>query len=616
MDIARAAGSIRITAQDYLLEVRQDPPRAVLADRTGRIWSALSLLTDLDCTSARDETYEGSQPQVDADGECVMVSVAAESLLWRSKLVTLRCTDERLELTVTVEGHGLLTDVRLLGGHGVLPDGAAGAFRSGIEFASVFSPNPTEPVQVVRPAAAAATIGVVGDDRPGRWHGVFSPAPLCLAIGRERASGPTDVPTGDWLSLSVQAPVAALTFSELAYEPVDGGFWLRLDYDGHTSVDGRFTTPALVLRPVPDPYAALQRYRTDLVECGWAADGPVPQPRWWREPAFCGWGAQCARAPLPGYPPSHPRFLDELPPATWPAGLPVAGDLATQTTYDELLARLADHGVRPGTVVIDDRWQQDYGRAEPDPAHWPDLPAWIADRHAAGMRVLLWWKAWDPAGVPAEECVLDPSGRPVAVDPGNPAYLARLRDMAAQLVASDGLNADGLKVDFTQRAPMGRALRQHTGPDRTCGIAALHRLLQALYSGLKDAKPDALLITHTVHPGFGDVSDMVRLNDLSEQDPYGTPVSVVEQLHFRAAVARAALPRHLIDTDQWPMPDRDSWRAYLVAQNSLGVPALYYVERMDRSDEDINDNDLAAVAEQWTTYRVGLPPIPSHLLAP
>ena len=188
--------------------------------------------------------------------------------------------------------------------------------------------------------------------------------------------------------------------------------------------------------------------------------------------------------------------------------------------------------------------------------------------------------------------------------------------MAAQLVASDGLNADGLKVDFTQRAPMGRALRQHTGPNRTWGIAALHQMLHALYSGMKDAKPDALLIAHTVHPSFGDVCDMVRLNDLSEQDPYGTPVPVVEQLHFRAAVARAALPHHLIDTDQWPMPDRDSWRAYLSAQNSLGVPALYYVERMDRSDEDINDNDLAAVAEQWATYRAGLPPIASHLLAP
>ena len=71
---------------------------------------------------------------------------------------------------------------------------------------------------------------------------------------------------------------------------------------GHTSVAGHFTTPTLVLRPVPDPYAALQRYRLDLVERGWAADGPVPQARWWREPAFCGWGAQCARAPLPGRP--------------------------------------------------------------------------------------------------------------------------------------------------------------------------------------------------------------------------------------------------------------------------------------------------------------------------
>jgi hypothetical protein len=185
------------------LEVSQDPPRAALADRTGRIWSALSLLADLENTDGRDETYGASQPQVVTDGECVVVSVAIESPLWRSKVVTLRCTDDRLELTVTVEGRGLLTDVRLLGGHGVLPDGAAGAFRSGIEFASVFSPNPTEPVQVVRPAAAAATIGVVGDHRPGRWHAVFSPAPLCLVMGREPASGPTHIPVGDWYALSV-----------------------------------------------------------------------------------------------------------------------------------------------------------------------------------------------------------------------------------------------------------------------------------------------------------------------------------------------------------------------------------------------------------------------------
>ncbi len=209
--------------------------------------------------------------------------------------------------------------------------------------------------------------------------------------------------------------------------------------------------------------------------------------------------------------------------------------------------------------MIDDRWQKEYGRAESHPTHWPDLRGWIAEKHKKGIRVLLWWKAWDPTGLPAEECVRDPSGRPVAVDPGNPAYLARLQEIAAQLVSPDGLNADGLKVDFSQRAPAGPALHQHLGERRTWGIAALHQMLQALYAGMKASKPDSLLITHTAHPSFGDVCDMVRLNDLSEQDPYGTPVPVVEQLRFRAAVARTALPHHLIDTDQWPMPDRKSW---------------------------------------------------------
>ena len=403
-----------------------------------------------------------------------------------------------------------------------------------------------------------------------------------------------------------------MTFVELAYEPVDSGFWLRLDYDGHTPVDGTFTTPAVVLRPTPDPDAALERYRSDLVERGWAPERPPAQERWWREPAFCGWGAQCARVPLPGYPPSHPRFLDELAPAVRPAGLPNANDLATQTTYDELLRRLADHDVRPGTVVIDDRWQQDYGLAEPDPTHWPDLRGWIADQHAQGVHVLLWWKAWDPAGVPAEECVRDPTGRPVAVDPGNPTYLARLQETAAWLVSPQGLGADGLKVDFTQRAPMGTALRQHTGPGRTWGIAALHQLLRALYIGMKASKPDALMIAHAVHPGFGDVCDMIRLNDLSEQDPYGTAVPAVEQLTFRAAVARAVLPHHLIDTDQWPMPDRQSWLSYITAQKDVGVPALYYAERMDRSDEDISAAELAVVADSWTSYRASVDAVWTH----
>ncbi|GAA4424539.1 hypothetical protein GCM10023169_21290 [Georgenia halophila] len=603
MEIDAHPGATTITAETYLVEVRRDAPKAVLADLDGRIWSHLSLLASVDCADGADESYPDGPAVVERTEEGAVVRARYRTTRWAEKEVRLLCRPQSLELTVTVRGRGDLTDVTLLGGCAVRASGASGTFRSSIDFRSVFNPTPTEPVQVVRPAHSTAVLGVVGDAHAGRLHAVFSPPPLCLVLGRHEAAHATDIPAGPWLALALRAGVEAMTFTELRYEPVDGGFLLTLDYDGHTRVDGELTTPALVLRPTTDPLTAVAEHREDLIAHGLAPTSPsYPPAAWWSEPIFCGWGAQCARAPLPGAPPSHPYFLADLAPAVVPDGVPVAADVARQDVYDELLAHLADHDVVPGTIVLDDRWQAAYGTASPDVTHWPDLRAWIAARHEAGQRVLLWWKAWDPAGVPAEECVRDPWGRPVAVDPGNPAYRRRLADMAAYLVGSDGLGADGVKVDFTQRAPAGRSLRAHTGPG-TWGIAALHTMLAVMYESLKTAKPDALMITHTPHPGFANVCDMVRLNDVLERDPSTEVVPVAAQLRFRNAVARAALPHHLVDTDQWPMPDRAQWRAYVAEQAGLGVPALYYAEAIDRSGEPLDGTDLALVAQSWARYR-------------
>jgi hypothetical protein len=282
----------------------------------------------------------------------------------------------------------------------------------------------------------------------------------------------------------------------------------------------------------------------------------------------------------------------------------VAFDLARQDRYDHWLARLAEHGVVPGTVVVDDRWQRAYGTGEPDERHWPDLRAWIAGRHAAGQRVLLWWKAWDPTGLPPDECVTDLAGTPVAADPGSPSYLGRLIGIITGLLGPHGLDADGLKIDFTQRAPTGHGLlRPGAPPDAPWGIAALHRMLDTVYRAAKSAKPDALVVTHTPHPGFGDVCDMLRLNDILERDPAGGVVHAVDQLAVRHAVATAALPDHLVDTDQWPIANRAEWRAYVDAQGGFGVPALYYAERIDRSGEELTAADLTLVARAWTAYR-------------
>jgi hypothetical protein len=265
-----------------------------------------------------------------------------------------------------------------------------------------------------------------------------------------------------------------------------------------------------------------------------------------------------------------------------------------QDLYDQWLSRLEHHGIVPGTIVIDDRWQLTYGDMEPDPAKWPALREWIAARQARGQRVLLWWRAWSADGLPAEECVLDAGGRAVAADPSNPAYRLRVQRIMERLLGD--LGADGFKIDFTQWFPSGSHLKSYGS---TWGLALLHELLATMYDAAKRVKPDALMVTHTPHPAFGDVTDMVRLNDVLEYDARGEPVPAVDQLRFRHAVAAHAMPGHLIDTDQWPMPGKADWLAYAEAQASLGVPALYYAERIDNSLEEITGADLELVARWW-----------------
>ena len=592
---------VLVTTDAYQLLVSGDRASAALSGADGIPWLELALLGDAHRTDGRDQSHDVQRPRLRRHPHGFEVSVSASSPVWGSKTVRLACCRDRVELSVQVAlppgaAPALLSELTLLGGRAVLGSGACGTFRSAARFAAYFSPTPTEPVQVVRPAGIPSTLGVVGDASPGRLNAVFSPPPLCWALGRTLPTSAADVPPGPWLGMSLEAPVEQLTFTTAAYEPLDGGFLLRLDYEGHTTVAQEFTSPLLVLRPAASPAEAVERYREALQARGWAPPSAraQDQPSWWSRPIFCGWGAQCARAARA----THDRRTGEDAAAT----VTRAADLARQDVYDQLLATLAAAGVDPGTVVVDDRWQAQYGTATVDDTKWPDLHGWIAAQHRVGRRVLLWWKAWDPGGLPADECVTDPAGRPVSVDVNSPAYAARLESTIRLLLGPDGFDADGFKVDFTQRAPSGESLRAREGP---WGIAGVHALLGALHRAAKAAKPDALIVTQTPHPSFADVCDMVRLNDVLERAPDGSRVDVVEQLRFRAGVARAALPGHLIDTDQWPMPSREQWHAYTAAQGLLGVPALYYVEGIDTSGEPLTHADLVAVARAWACYEAG-----------
>ncbi|HEY3543347.1 MAG TPA: hypothetical protein VGK79_12475 [Gaiellaceae bacterium] len=526
---------------------------------------SLSLLSALDTTDGVDETLELAEPREEGD----VTIVERRSTLWERAWLELRRSGEALEVHTCVRGSGALTDVRLLGGRSAIAGAPLGRMLSGTRLPTLFSPNPEDGAAPFRPAAEGAVTGVVGEGEPGRARWLFTPAPLYWALGPRAAVAPSD--DSNWLDAGVMAPVGELRFPEVVWEAVAMGFSLRFDYDGRTRVDGEFRAPVLLLTPgVADPWSGLRRHRADLVARGCAAEpAPRDRPAWWNEPIFCGWGAQ-----------SH---LERER-----GGL--ARDYATQESYDAFLARLEEHGVVPGTVVLDDKWQATYGRNEPDTAKWPDLSGWIARRHERGQRVLLWWKAWDPEGLPPELCIRNADGAPVALDPNNPAAREELARIVAEMIG--GLDADGFKVDFTARTPSGRALQGHDG---AWGIALLHELLRIVHDAAKAAKPDALVITHSPHPAFADVTDMIRLNDVVGG------VGLVEQMAFRADVVRAAVPELPIDTDDWRVPDKRQWREYLDLKRGIGVPSLYYASHIDATGEELDEDDYAALRKVFET---------------
>jgi hypothetical protein len=570
-----------VDTERYRLSIAPDGLLATLTSPGGRHWASLRLLSAFDRVDARDETL-AVEPPAAAAGDATAVTVRRRSTCWDDAVLMLQCSDEAIELRAEVRGRGSLADVHLLGGRSLLPHGHTGFLPSGSSFRTLFSPNPGHTGRLLRSAWETAVIGVAGNAEPGRGHWFFTPAPLFLALTTAEGFADPGARTDDgWLGLGVAAPVDRLTFVEVAYEPADLAFSLRLDYDGHTDVDGAFQAPVLVLTPgLDDPYDGIQRYRDDLLARGAAPQPPRTRaPAWWREPIFCGWGEQCYLARTTGR---------------------RAPDLSTQANYDRFVDDLERHGVVPGTVVIDDKWQDSYGTCRPDEAKWPDLRAWIAARHARGQRVLLWWKAWDAEGLPPGLCLRNSDGTPLALDPCNARARERLQETIAFMLGPGGLHADGLKIDFTGSTPSGRAIEPRGA---RWGISLLHELLAVVYRAAKAVKPDCLVITHTPHPAFTDVTDMVRLNDMLRlDDPY--PIApVVPQMRYRAAVVRAACPGVLVDTDDWCVPDLAAWREYLEDKPALGVPSLYYATHVDLTGEPLEDGDYDALARTWAAWR-------------
>ena len=565
IELHRSLGgdNVVVRAPRYRLRTRKDRPFVTLRAPGGGRIAELFIPSSVHTAAGQDDTTSLGPWRASQDAAGVTLSVTARSTVWRAKTYTLRCEPERITYTMTVEGQGDLTHAHYFGGYysGAVRWGS-GFFPSGQQFRRGFTPEPNTDERPFFAPAEGAAIDMMGVPLPGRGDWFFTPPPFCFAMEHD----------GGWLGLGVEPGPGAHRFTGYHYDGRRSAFHLTLTYEGQTRVDGAMTLPALGIAFAADPYAALEAHC-----CAARAAAPVPapareRPAWWSSPIFCGWGAQCHLAA---------RARGRAP------------DFARQEHYEGFLAGLEAQGLNPGTVVLDDKWQASYGENAVDPLKWPALDLFVARQHVLGRRVLLWLKLWDPEGLPADECVRNGAGLPIAADPSSPAFERRLRAQVRRMLGPDGYDADGFKLDFSARIPSGPGLVRH---GREWGLELLRRYLWILADEARRVKPDALVIAHTPHPYLADVVDMIRLNDVNKG------ADIVEAMSHRARVARIACPEALIDTDNWPCTDRDSWRAYLRVQPSLGVPSLYYVDHIDATGEPLEATDYGLLRELWGAW--------------
>jgi hypothetical protein len=587
-------------------------------------WVTLDLATfsqplrpeiSVDSLRSLDRAVSTSWDGLTVSGDCQRLTWTGQSTLWR-KRYCLDVYPAHAEFYADVSGRGEVDGIRFFD---AIPDGGfrehfaltkhfndkgqtgARAYSTGspIAFRQVFSP---EPNSYARQALHPFEYGQVSVNADLDYNGgnfIANPGLLCFAVAAE--------PQQEWLAFGVAATAGEHSFSE--YEYLGGtDFALNLNSWGVPAVDGSLRTPKIVMVVGRSPQLAFTRYVEVLRDSGLVPTPRREQPSWWSRPVVCGWGHQCYQADLFRVRSSPERPADNA-----------AYTLSTQATYREIVERLDSHDLPWGTLVVDARWFLSGGLKDVDDGRWPDLRGFIAAQHRVGRRVLLWWSPWDPEGIPADQCVtyspaqeairrnrpgrlskfgVPVAGKKLAVDISLPQVRDRIREQVRLLLGPgpDGYGSDGFKIDHVSAAPGIYGMTFPEGSRRVFGIEAVREYLALLYETAKEVRPDALIVGQSPNPYLADVQDMLRLGDIYAH----RSDSVVEEMTFRAEMARIADPSWLVDTDGWPMPSLAAMREYVRAQPDLGVPSLYYVSHLDTTGEALTAADFELIRRTWS----------------
>ncbi|TDD68101.1 hypothetical protein E1262_17010 [Jiangella aurantiaca] len=301
--------------------------------------------------------------------------------------------------------------------------------------------------------------------------------------------GLADLPAGDLL----------LRLHDERFSPV---LQLRGDLWGHLRGPGRFELGApMVWTFGPDYPEAIRAYQRALVESG-IVTVPTPSP------------AKLAAATASQF-------------NTWGAQL-AAGTAAQrfgQASLDAIHAQLLDSGLEVGMVVVDDKWEGEYGKLEHAGDRFPEFERTLASIRSHGHRVGLWaafLRCDDPAthGLSRADLLRGLDGEPIVLGPAEAPYFlfdvtlagvrAVLRERIAAFVAR--YRPALVKFDFGYEIPdlslCAPADLDYAG-ERLLGLA-----LEVVVGALRAADPDIVVMYYALSPLFAPYVDLHSVDDL------------------------------------------------------------------------------------------------------
>ena len=358
----------------------------------------------------------------------------------------------------------------LLAGRSLLADaGARPLTRRGRASARSSSRIPTTPRSSSARRRRRRCSAYVGDGDSGRGHWFFTPPPYWLAFAAEDVTAP-DEPIG---RLARARPRRAAVTSSASSRPSTARPTARStscsSTKGTQQVDGPLRGPDA--RPDTGRRRPVQRAARAPRRARRARRGAAGQRRGCDPP---GGGSRSSAA---GARSARSRHASGGP----------ASALCDTGELRRVPRRLVRAGVVPGTVVIDDKWQVTLRAQRARRVEVARPRRLDRGRHAArSTRAALVESVGCRRRCPASSASGTPDGTALAARSDEPGGTASAHGRDARLVRADGLDADGLKIDFTARTPSGHALTAHAAG---WGIALLHELLSLVYAEVKKPSP-------------------------------------------------------------------------------------------------------------------------------